>query len=325
MKSSALKFDWIKNSKSVLPKGEWFVEFFTHGELHAHKITKIMKSSKTFFQRATLIKTHTFGKMLVIDSETQSSEFDEAFYHESLVVPALLMHSKPRTALILGGGEGATAREILSAGTIKSVVMADIDYAVLEFAKNHMPEWHKGSFRDPRLTLLVQDAGEYVGHSKLKFDLIYSDLPCPIKGGPAFKLYTLEFFRKLKTMLNPGGIFVVQAGPGTPLQFGLHPAIRNTLGKVFKFTRSYSAYIPSYDMPWTYLYCTDSPGTLPERFTAVGLDAVIKKRLKTKLRFSDGATVLGAFILPRYYRDLIAAGKDVITAGRPMYFTTSQH
>ncbi len=325
MKHSALKFDWIKNSKSVLPKGEWFVEFFTPGELHAHKTVKVIRSSKTFFQRATLIKTHTFGKMLVIDRETQSSEFDEAFYHESLAVPALLMHRKPQNALILGGGEGATAREILNAGTVKSVVMADIDYAVLDFAKNHMPEWHKGAFRDPRLTLLVQDAAEYVCRSKRKFDIIYSDLPCPIKGGPAFKLYTLEFFRKLRTMLNPGGIFIVQAGPGTPLQFDLHPAIRNTLGKVFEFTRSYSAYIPSYDMPWTYLYCTDSPGALPERFTAAGLDAVIKKRLRTKLRFSDGATVLGAFILPRYYRDLIAASKDVITAGRPMYFTTSQH
>jgi len=325
MKKTALKFDWIKNSGSVLPKGEWFVEFFTPGELHAHKTTKVMRSSKTFFQRATLIKTHTFGKILVIDRETQSSEFDEAFYHESLVAPALLMHPKPETALILGGGEGATAREILGARTIKSVVMADIDYAVLEFAKNHMPEWHKGAFRDPRLTLLVQDAAKYVERSKRKFDLIYSDLPCPIKGGPAFKLYTLEFYRKLKAMLKPGGIFVSQAGPGTPLQFDLHPAIKNTLGEVFRHTRSYSAYIPSYDMPWTYLYCTDSSAALPERFSAAALDAVIKKRLRTKLRFSDGATALGAFVLPRYYRDLMAASKDVITAGKPMFFTTSQH
>ncbi len=325
MKIPVSKFDWIKNSKSVLPKGDWFVEFFTPGELHAHRAVKVLGTSKTHFQSATLIKTHTFGKVLVIDSETQSSEFDEAFYHESLVAPSLLMHRRPETALILGGGEGATAREILNSGTIKSVVMADIDYAILEFAKKYMPSWHQGSFSDPRLTLLVQDAKEYVERTERKFDLIYSDLPCPIEGGPAFQLYTLEFFRKLKNILKPGGIFTIQAGPGTPLQFELHPAIKNTLGRVFRFTRSYLAYIPSYDMPWTYLHCTDSPGALPERFTARRLDSEIRKRFRRKLRFSDGATVLGAFAVPKYYRDLMAANKGFITAKRPMFFTTSQH
>ena len=325
MKIPVSKFDWIKNSKSVLPKGDWFVEFFTPGELHAHRAVRVLETSRTHFQSATLIKTHTFGKVLVIDSETQSSEFDEAFYHESLVVPPLLMHRGPETALILGGGEGATAREILNSRTIKSVVMADIDYAILEFAKKHMPSWHRGSFSDPRLTLLVQDAREYVERTKRKFDLIYSDLPCPIEGGPAFQLYTLEFFRKLKAVLEPGGIFTIQAGPGTPLQFELHPAIKNTLSRVFRYTRSYMAYIPSYDMPWTYLYCTDSPSALPERFTAGALDSLIKKRLEKRLKFSDGATALGAFAVPKYYRDLMAASKAYITAKRPMFFTTSQH
>ncbi|MFA6433092.1 MAG: fused MFS/spermidine synthase [Elusimicrobiales bacterium] len=325
MRIPVSKFDWIKNSKSLLPKGDWFVEFFTPGELHAHKAVKVLETSKTYFQSATLIKTHTFGKVLVIDSETQSSEFDEAFYHESLTTPALLMHRKPETALILGGGEGATARDILNSRTIKSVVMADIDYAILEFAKKHMSAWHRGAFKDDRLTLLVQDAGEFVERTERKFDLVYSDLPCPIEGGPAFQLYTLEFYRKLKTILRPGGIFAMQAGPGTPLQFELHPAIRNTLSRVFRFVRSYSAYIPSYDMPWTYLYCTDSPASVPERFSAADLDSAIKRTLRTRLRFSDGATVLGAFTMPKYYRDLMAARKDFITAGRPMFFTTSQH
>ena len=65
MKIPVSKFDWIKNSKSLLPKGDWFVEFFTPGELHAHKAVKVLRTSKTFFQSATLIRTHTFGKVLV--------------------------------------------------------------------------------------------------------------------------------------------------------------------------------------------------------------------------------------------------------------------
>jgi spermidine synthase len=318
-------FKWIKNSRSVLPKGNWFVEFFTPGELHAHRALKTLESSATAFQEATLIQTHTFGKVLVIDGETQSSQYDEAFYHESLVYPALLAHPKPRRALILGGGEGATARDILNDRGIEQVVMADIDYNILRFAKKHLETWHKGAFDDPRLRLLAQDAQKVIDRTSTKFDLIYSDLPSPIEGGPAFNLYTIEFYRRMKRVLARGGVFTIQAGPGTPLQFELHPAVRHTLEKVFRFVGSYTAFIPSYDMPWTFLYCTDNPALAPERLKAAALDRAAKARLKRPLKYSDGRTITGAFILPKYYRDRIQASRAVITEARPMFFSTSRH
>ncbi|HAT72244.1 MAG TPA: spermidine synthase [Elusimicrobia bacterium] len=323
MKTS--EFKWIKNSRSILPKGEWFVEFFTPGELHAHRALEALESSSTAFQEATLIRTHTFGKVLVIDGETQSSQYDEAFYHESLVCPALLAHPRPRRALILGGGEGATARDILNDRGIEQVVMADIDYNILRFAKKHLESWHKGAFDDPRLRLLAQDAKKLVYNTSTKFDLIYSDLPSPIEGGPAFGLYTVEFYRRMKRVLAKGGIFTIQAGPGTPLQFELHPAIANTLKKVFRFVGSYTAFIPSYDMPWTFLYCTDAPALAPEKLKAAALDRAARARLKRPLKYSDGLTITGAFILPKYYRDRIRASRAVITEARPMFFSTSRH
>lgn len=319
------KLEWIKNSRSVLPKGDWFVEFFTPGELHAHRALKVLETSSTAFQEAALLKTHTFGKVLVLDGETQSSQYDEAFYHESLVCPALLAHRNPKKALILGGGEGATARDILNCRGIDLAVMADIDYNILRFAEKHLDTWHRGAFADPRLRLLAQDAAKVVRRSSLKFDLIYSDLPSPIEGGPAWKLYTLEFYRELKRALAPGGIFTTQAGPGTPLQFELHPAIYNTLKKVFRFVGSYSAFIPSYDMPWTYLYCTDDPAAAPGRLRAAALDRAAAARLKRPLKFSDGLTITGAFQLPKYYRDRVKASRAVITGARPMFFSTAQH
>jgi spermidine synthase len=318
-------FNWIKNHKSVLPKGDWFVEFFTPGELHAHRALEVIESSSTAFQEATLIKTHTFGKVLVIDGETQSSRYDEAFYHESLVAPALLAHPRPRRALILGGGEGATARDILNDRGIRQVVMADIDYNILRFARRHLRDWHRGAFEDPRLLLLAQDAKKLVENTSAKFDLIYSDLPSPIEGGPAFGLYTVEFYRRLKRILAPGGIFAMQAGPGTPLQFELHPAVVNTLKKVFRFAGSYTAFIPSYDMPWAFLYCTDSPNLAPARLKAAALDRAARARLRHPLKYSDGLTITGAFILPKYYRERIKASRAVITEARPMFFSTSRH
>jgi spermidine synthase len=318
-------FKWIKTSGSALPRGDWFVEFFTPGELHAHQARKVLETSATAFQEATLIDTATFGKVLVLDGETQSSQYDESFYHESLIYPALLAHPRPRKALILGGGEGASARDILNHRGIEQVVMADIDYNILRFAREHLGDWHRGAFDDPRLRLLVQDAKKYVERTSASFDLIYSDLPSPIEGGPAFSLYTVEFYRTMKRVLAPGGIFTIQAGPGTPLQFELHPAIANTLKKVFRFTGSYSTFVPSYDMPWTFIYCTDSPALAPERLKAAALDREAKARLKRPLRYTDGLTITSAFVMPKYYRDLIKATRTVITEARPMFFSTSRH
>ncbi len=319
------RFDWIKNSDSILPKGDWFVEFFTPGELHAHRAVKLLETSSTAFQEAALLKTHTFGKVLVIDGETQSSEYDEAFYHESLVCPALLAHRAPRGAFILGGGEGATAREILNDRGIELTVMADIDYNILRFAEKHLGSWHRGSFSDPRLRLLAQDAKKFIAGTSLKFDLVYSDLPSPIEGGPAYSLYTLEFYRRLKRILAPGGIFTLQAGPGTPLQFDLHPALFHTLRRAFRFVGSYAVFIPAYDMPWTFLYCTDDPAADPAKLSEAALDRAAASRLKRPLKFSDGPTITGAFRLPKYYRDRINASRAVITEKRPMFFSTSQH
>jgi spermidine synthase len=203
--------------------------------------------------------------------------------------------------------------------------MADIDYNILRFAEKHLNTWHMGSFSDPRLRLLAQDAKKFIAGTSLKFDLVYSDLPSPVEGGPAYSLYTLEFFRKMKQVMAPGGIFTIQAGPGTPLQFDLHPAIRNTLAKVFRFVGSYSAFIPAYDMPWTFLYCTDNPSVAPEKLSAAALDRAAARRLKRPLKFSDGLTITGAFCLPKYYRDRIKASRAVITEARPMFFSTSQH
>ena len=129
----------------------------------------------------------------------------------------------------------------------------------------------------------------------------------------------------MKKRLAPGGIFTVQAGPGTPLQFELHPALHNTLSKAFRFVGSYTAFIPSYDMPWTFLYCTDAPALAPARLSSAALDKAAARRLERELSYSDGATITGAFSLPKYYRDRIKASRAVITEARPMFFSTSQH
>ncbi|HNW44381.1 MAG TPA: MnmC family methyltransferase, partial [Elusimicrobiales bacterium] len=206
--------------------------------------------------------------------------------------------------------------------TVERVVMADIDHNILRFARKHLGAWHRGAFDDPRLRLLVQDAKKLVENTAQKFDLVYADLPSPIEHGPAFGLYTIEFYRRLKALLAPGGSFTTHAGPGTPLQFELHAALHATLKRVFRTVRSYTAFIPSYDMPWSFLYCTDS-GRDPAAMPAAALDRAAAG-LKRPLRYHDGRSIAGAFCLPKYYQDRLRASRALITRARPMFFTTSQ-
>ncbi|MEW5951367.1 MAG: hypothetical protein GX447_05865 [Elusimicrobia bacterium] len=316
-------FSWIKKNGSKMPSGEWFIEFFTKGEFHCHQISSKIAHYKTEFQEATLIKTHTFGKVLVLDGETQSSEYDEFIYHEGLVFPALYSHKKPKKALILGGGEGATARDILKRKSIEKVVMADIDHNILDFARKHLHTWHKGSFEDERMILLCQDAKKCVENTKLKFDLIYSDLPSPIEGGPAFSLYTLEFYRKMKNIMQKDAIFAMQSGPGTPLQFELHPMIFATLSKVFKYTASYSFFIPSYDMPWTYLLASDFD--FKKAVLSYSFDKRIKEYFSEGPKLLDSQNIKGLFeSMPFYLKEKIRKCKKPITEKNPMFFSTSR-
>jgi spermidine synthase len=313
--------NWIKTNTDRFPKGEWFVEFFTKGEFHAHQIKKFINSYKTEFQTAVLVETHSFGKLLIIDRETQSSELDEFIYHQSLVLPAIIFHPNPRKFAILGGGEGATLREVLSYKKTESVVMVDIDYNILRFAKKYLHSWHKGSFNDKRVTLLSQDAKTFIENTKLKFDIIYSDLSSPIKGGPAYKLYTLEFYRTLKTKLNDGGIFVTQAGPGHILQLELHPAIYKTLSKVFKYVYSYLSFIPSYDMPWSYIIASDRKIEMNDTNIRLKFEM-----LKNKPKYLDHQNIKTIFTsIPYYFKDAIDKNRKIIRDTKPLFFSTSRY
>ncbi|MBD5657798.1 MAG: hypothetical protein IAI50_21870, partial [Candidatus Eremiobacteraeota bacterium] len=115
--------------RALVPKTDhwqWYVEQFSPTELHHHAIEETYHAGRTAFQDVAVIRTATFGKMLVLDGDTQSSQADEKIYHESLVHPALAACAARREVLILGGGEGATLREVLRHPDVARCTMVDI-------------------------------------------------------------------------------------------------------------------------------------------------------------------------------------------------------
>lgn len=296
----------------------WLGEKFTPNEIHRHRVKEVLVRKKTKYQSAELLDTFSFGKCLVLDGEMQSAEADEFIYHETLVHPAMLLCPNPKTVLIMGGGEGSTLREVLKHKSVKRVVMVDLDKEVVDFCKKYLTSHHQGAFSDPRLELIHDDARKYIENSRENFEIIISDLPCPIEGGPAYMLYTVEFYRTLSERLTPSGVFVLQAGSGALLQFRLHTLIYKTLSKIFPVVRSFSAFVPSFDVPWAFIIATR--GKDPDKLTQARIDTMIKKRIKGKLKFYDGETHTGLFKVPKYLRELIKEQRSVTRDNHPVFF-----
>ena len=154
------------------------------------QVREVLHSGHTAYQQVEVLESETFGRSLVLDGKTQSTERDEFVYHEALVHPAMSSHPDPRTVFIGGGGEGGTLREALSHRSVERVVMLDLDPEVVELCRRFLPNHHQGSFDDPRANLLHEDARGYLEDTSDYYDAIILDLVDPMEGGTAALLYT---------------------------------------------------------------------------------------------------------------------------------------
>lgn len=293
----------------------WFLDASEEHRWILHRIKKHLYSFKTRFQNVELIETHALGTVLVLDGKIQSAQKDEHIYHEMLVHPAMLSHPGPERVLVLGGGEGATLREVLKHPSVKKAVMVDIDRELVEFCKKHLKGWHRGALSEKRSRILFVDALDFVKKTSERFDVIISDLSDPVGGGPASLAYTKEFYGSLLRRLSPGGIFVTQAAEATMGIEDVHSSIRKTVEEVFPVTESYVEYVPSFASVWGFVAGSKTvslksadPRTLRRRL----------KERKPALRHYNPETHARAFILPPALNAAIKKQKKVSTRKSPV-------
>ncbi len=295
----------------------WFQDRFSSSEFHFHGYNQILRSFNTPYQEIQLIDTDAFGKMLVIDGDVQSSLSDEYVYHESLVLPALICNKKlPRKIFLCGGGEGATLREIVRCKSIESVIKCDIDQEAIQMYMDELPEWHQGSFFDPRVTLIHMDARKLLEEqADQSFDGIYTDLTEPVSGGPSQMLYSKEFFTLCRSKLAQNGFVVVQGSLLRVTNYEMHASIARTMKEVFPLVRSYLVYVPSFDTTWGFVYASFE--TDPLAYTAKEIDQEIHERLTGNLRFYDGIAHQHIFSIGKDLRNLVDNSGTVITDNQP--------
>ncbi|MEM4619630.1 MAG: methyltransferase domain-containing protein [Desulfurococcaceae archaeon] len=210
------------------------------------RVVKIYAYEKSKYQEIVLAELDGFGKALIIDKLIQSTERDEYLYHESLVQPVMVIHPNPRRVLILGGGEGASLREVLKHNCVVKAVMVDIDESVVEFSKRYLEFIHKNSFYDKRVEVVIMNGYDYVINSpENSFDIVIMDLTDPYSSEIAKPLYTEEFFREINRILAEDGLVATQAGNS----FFYNKAYKNVyenMRKVFKYVAEYWVWIPSF-------------------------------------------------------------------------------
>ncbi len=181
---------------------------------------------RSAFQAIEVHDSVPFGKLFRLDGHFMTSERDEFFYHENLVHIAALSHPEPERALIVGGGDGGSAEELLKHPSIRSVTLAEIDARVVDIARTYLGTVHRGALDDPRLTLVIGDGFGFVRTATERYDLIVLDLTDP--GGPSELLYTPDFYRACASRLTPRGALTLHIA--SPIA---HPdRIRETLANL---------------------------------------------------------------------------------------------
>jgi spermidine synthase len=294
-----------------MPKTEhyqWYVEEFAPTEFHHHAIDETYYAGRTPFQTVAVLRTPVFGKMLVLDGDTQSSQHDEKIYHESLVHPALAAVDDRAEILILGGGEGATLREVLRHPGVRRCTMVDIDGDVVELSKKYLPEWSAGAFEDPRANVIIGDALAYLKTDPGTYGVIISDLTEPLADSPSFPLFNGEVFADIKTRLAPGGVYVLQASTAGFHNMALHAKMARSLRRFFTHVASFYTHVPAFDNDWAFIACSDA-------IDVAALEPARIDRYVGELRgenyFYDAQTHRRLFSLPLYLRRELARDGSV--------------
>ena len=297
--------------------GTWLYEQITSGFFKADRIDEILLEVQTPHQNVMIVDSELFGRELVLDGKIQSSELDEFVYHEALVHPAMIAHPDPKNIFIAGGGEGATAREVLSHKGVNAVLMVDLDSEVIEICRKYLPNHHNGAFLDDRLKVCYSDALTVLQSSEDRYDVIIIDVTEPLGDTGSYLFYTKEFYELAQESLAENGYMVVQAGPTGPAFYDKSfLAVANTIGSVFPVSSAYEAFVPSFGTTWGFVI--GSQGSELVDMTISEIDSRLFKRVKQGRKFYDGTCHYGMFSLPLYLRNSLEQESRVITTTSPL-------
>ena len=263
-------------------------------------VEKIITSQKSKFQNILIFDSKYFGRILSLDKVIQITEFDHFYYSEMLSHIPVITHGKVKRVLIIGGGDGAIAHEVLKHNSIKEVFICEIDQDVINLSIKYLKKINFGSLKNPKVKIIIEDASQFIKRNNFKnyFDLIIADRPDPI--GPGKNLFKIKFYKDIKNALSNSGIAVFQNG----VPFFQKKELKDTmkhLKSTFNYSGVYLTVVPTYI--GGYMALTWSSNTI-DIAKQVNLDKYTKVINKLNTQYYTKEIHYTSFILPQWIKKI---------------------
>ena len=275
--------------------------FDGHGFGMAYEVDRVLYEMHTEHQHLVLFEHKFFGKMLMHDGATQVTTRDEFIYHEMMTHVPIFAHGKVREVLIVGGGDCGIAEEVLKHRSVKRLTQVEIDPAVIEFAKEHFPEFTKPVFADRRFESVIDDGAKYVAVTDRRFDVIIVDSTDPI--GPGKILFGARFYAGCRRCMKRGGVLVTQNG----VPFFQNNELTTTMRRfrrLFADASCYVAAIPVYVGGHMALGMA-SDNKRVRRHSVATIAQRYRKAGSFKTRYWTPEAHVAAFAQPRFIAELV--------------------
>lgn len=287
-------------------------------EFHGHHRGQTIIAGRTEHQSFEIVELGDYGRALLLDGCIQSTEKDEAVYHETLVLPAYACSPGVESVLCLGGGNGGLLRQVMMMPSLRRVSLIDIDEELHEISRQYLPHMHGQTLNDPRLTLTfgpVRHTVETLMEREEVFDLVVADLPDATAGSYAGGLFSAEFYATVRRLLGPRGLYATHVGQAhfRHCRF-LNRALR-TLRASFVHAALYTASVPSLGTPWGFVIASD--GSDPGEVGLGDVDKRLAKLLPPGACSYDAVTHRHMFSIPRALRLALAEPAPLIRDENP--------
>ncbi|MFD1852084.1 polyamine aminopropyltransferase [Oceanobacillus bengalensis] len=282
----------------------WYTEQWSKDCKFSIAYDKALYSEKSAFQQIDFYRGEEFGTFFTLDGLMMVNEKDEFIYHDMIVHPAFATNPSIKKVLIIGGGDGGTAREVLRYSTVAEVVMVEIDERVFRLCQEFLPITASGVEEDSRMNLRFEDGLAYVKNAPdAYFDLILVDSTDPISVGEG--LFTTAFYQECYRVLNKDGILINQHESPYFAEYATNMRkARNKIKAIFPITNVYQYHIPTYPSGhWLFGFASKTFDPMKD------LNAEAWKKFGLETKYYNTELHVGAFGLPNYVKKELEHGE----------------
>jgi len=279
----------------------WYTEYHTDNVKFSLKVKEHLFTGVSEFQKVDVLDTYEYGKLLTLDGLVMVTDKDEFIYHDMIVHVPMAVNPNIRKALVIGGGDGGTVRELMRYKSIEHVDMVEIDKMVCDVAREFFPAI-SCDLDNARVSLYYEDGIKFIKDKNNVYDLIIVDSTDPI--GPGEGLFTTEFYTDCFNALTENGILTNQS-EGAMYDFNAKELVRshNKIKSIFPISQIYQGNIPTYPSGyWLFGFASKKLHPLND------LQENTWNALNIRTKYYNTQLHRGAFALPNFVKEKIENG-----------------